>query len=198
MLAVFLILVGAVIVPCYSWGNWGSAGQWLSSQGSTAGIRWSQDLNPEVSDSPAPWTFYYLGCPIRNNYSGWFINNSVCQNNWQTPTRQSSPSCTQPCEGLMSDDHPLSQVGTWSLNKESCNLVVLKLQGWRLCSLKTPPSSSHHLPCQGARETYQKEKTRRAAWRRRQTGLRANLPLGIDCLSYKMGSHPVWTDQQAL
>lgn len=27
MLAVFLILVGAIIVPCYSWGNRGSEGQ---------------------------------------------------------------------------------------------------------------------------------------------------------------------------
>lgn len=78
MLTVFLILTGAVTVPYCSWGNWGSEGHWLSSQGSTAGIRWSQDLNPEVSDSAAPWTFYYMGCPIRNNYSGWFIN-SVCQ-----------------------------------------------------------------------------------------------------------------------
>lgn len=47
----------------------------LSSQGHTAGKGWSQDLNPELSGSPAPRYFYYMGCPIRNNYLGWFINN---------------------------------------------------------------------------------------------------------------------------
>lgn len=86
----------------------------LSSQGQTAGTGWRQDLNPELSGSPAPWYFYYMGCPFRNNTFGWFINNTESA---EQPTNIHksviSPKLCTSLRGAGGDYYLLSQMGTW-------------------------------------------------------------------------------------